>query len=115
MKRDDSVYVGHMLDAGCKAQALLGLKDRAAYDADEALRLALTHLVQVIGEAARRVSQEFREKHSQIPWSQIVGMRHKIVHDYTEVEEDILWRVVTDDLPDLIGHLEPLTPPAESE
>lgn len=113
MKKDDLVYAGHMLDAARKAQALLGAKGRAAYDADEALRLALAHLVQVIGEAARRVSSQFQAKHSEIPWSQIVGMRHKIVHDYMQVEDDVLWSVVTEDLPDLTGQLDRLLPKDE--
>ena len=109
MSKDDTVYVGHMLDTARKAQSMLGSKDRAAYDADETLRLALAHLVQVIGEAARRVSPELREAHPDIPWSEIMGMRHKIVHDYMDVEEDVLWSVVTSDLPDLIGRLEKMT------
>ena len=51
--------------------------------------LALAHLVQVIGEAARRVSPEFCDAHPEIPWKAIVGMRHKVVHDYMDVDEDI--------------------------
>ncbi len=72
---------------------------REAYDADENLRLALIHLVQVIGEAGRRVSREFSDGHPEIPWAEIVGMRHKVVHDYLGVDEDIVWQVVTEDLP----------------
>ncbi len=96
------------MDTARKARSLLGTKDREAYDADETLRLALAHLVQVIGEAARRVSPELQEGQPQIPWSDIMGMRHKIVHDYMDVEDDVLWSVVTSDLPDLIHHLEGL-------
>jgi uncharacterized protein with HEPN domain len=75
---------------------------RDAYDRDENLRLALTHLVQVIGEAARNVSRTFCEEHPEVPWAEIVGMRHKVVHDYLGVDEDIVWQVVTDDLPRLL-------------
>ncbi len=114
MSKDDLVYVGHMLDTARKARSLVGTKDRAAYDADETLRLALAHLVQVIGEAARRVSAELRERQPRIPWSDIMGMRHKIVHDYMDVEEDVLWSVVTSDLPDLIRDLERIAPADES-
>lgn len=115
MSKDDLVYVGHMLDTARKARSLLGTKDRAAYDADETLRLALAHLIQVIGEAARRVSPHLREAQPQLPWSDIVGMRHKIVHDYMDVEEDVLWSVVTGDLPDLIHHLERIIQPNSGE
>jgi uncharacterized protein with HEPN domain len=80
--------------------------------ADENLRLALIHLVQVIGEAARHVSREFTAAHPEVPWENIVGMRHKVVHDYLGVDEDIVWQVVTGDLPKLVEALEPLVPPA---
>ena len=79
MQPDDRVYVGHMLDMAKKATAKLQALTRSEYDEDENLRLALAHLVQVIGEAARRVSAETREAHPEIPWVDIVGMRSKIV------------------------------------
>jgi uncharacterized protein with HEPN domain len=86
---------------------------RESYDGDENLRLALTHLVQVIGEAARHISHEFRDDHPEIPWTEIIGMRHKVVHDYLGVDEDIVWQVVTDDLPQLLPALVRLaTPPS---
>ena len=59
-------------------------KTRAEYDQDEALQLALTHLLQTIGEAARRISADFRSAHAGIPWPAIVGMRHRVVHDYLQ-------------------------------
>jgi uncharacterized protein with HEPN domain len=112
MSPRDLVYVGHMLDVARKAVAKVQGLPRATYDADENLRLALTHLVQVIGEAARQVSREFTAIHPEIPWEDIVGMRHKVVHDYLGVDDDIVWQVVTEDLPSLLEALEPLVPPA---
>lgn len=100
-----------MLDMTRKALAKTAGITRDVYDADENLRLALTHLVQVIGEAARRVSRAFCDEHLQIPWTEIVGMRHKVVHDYLGVDEDIVWQVVTGDLPKLLPVLTKLTPP----
>ncbi len=111
MPKDDWVYVGHMLDMARKARQALRGKSRAGYDADEILRLGLAHLVQVIGEAARHVSPEFRAAHSESPWPGIVGMRNKVVHDYLNVDDDILWQTVTGDLPPLIELLEGLQPP----
>ena len=84
MPKDELVYVGHMLDTAHEALSLVRGKTRQDYDSDTALRLALTHLIQVIGEAARRVSSPFRERHPEIPWDAIAGMRSKIVHDYME-------------------------------
>ena len=92
----DLVYAGHMLDMARKAVGKTEGLTREGYDADENLRLALTHLVQVIGEAARRVSADFTNGHPEIPWADIIGMRHKVVHDYLGVDEDIVWQVVTE-------------------
>ena len=80
--------------------------NRRAYNADENLRLALVHLVQVLGEAARRVSQETQAGYTTIPWREIIGMRHKIVHDYLDVDEDIVWIVVTQNIPAVLRQLE---------
>ena len=106
MQKDDLVYVGHMLDtARLVVRKVLG-RTRAEFDATEDLRLALTHLIQVCGEAARRVSPAFQTAHPGVPWSKIVGMRHKVVHDYLHVDYDIVWAVATQDLPPLIAELE---------
>ena len=111
MQRNDTVYAGHMLDMACKAADRVQGKTRVEYDADEDLRLVLAHLVQVVGEAARCVSQQTRAAHPEIPWKQIVGIRHRIVHDYMDIDYDILWTVVTRDLPKLIAALEKIVPP----
>jgi uncharacterized protein with HEPN domain len=111
MSPRDLVYVGHMLDMARKAVSKTRGLSREAYDADENLRLALIHLIQVIGEAARQVSQEFSRTHPEIPWADIIGMRHKVVHDYLGVDEDIVWQVAKEDLPRLVAALEPLVPP----
>jgi len=106
MPKDDAVYVGHMLDMARQARELVASRTRADYDADVALRLALAHLVQNIGEAARRVSPQLQQAHPDIPWRNIVGIRHKVVHDYFYVDYDIIWDVVTSDLPGLVSKLE---------
>jgi uncharacterized protein with HEPN domain len=111
MPKDEIVYVGHMLDKAHEALSLARGKTRQNYDSDLALRLALTHLIQVIGEAARRVSVQFRERHPQIPWEAIVGMRSKIVHDYMNVDEDIVWDSVAQELQPLIEELKKIVPP----
>lgn len=115
MSQRDLVYVGHMLDMARKAVGKTQGISREAYDADENLRLALIHLIQTIGEAARRVSPEFCKSHPDIRWADIVGMRHKVVHDYLGVDEDVVWRVATGDLHELIAALEPIVPPGQGE
>jgi len=102
MAHDDLIYVGHMLDSARLALGKVAGKSRDDFDEDENLQLALTHLTQVIGEAARQVSETFRESHPEIPWTKIIGMRHRVVHDYLHVDYDIVWGVVTRDLPWLV-------------
>ena len=91
MQKDDLVYAGHMLDMARKAIRLVRGKSRNEYEQDEILSLALTHLLQVIGEAARKVSTQFRQEHPDIPWAAIVGLRHRVVHDYLHVDLDLVW------------------------
>jgi len=100
-----------MLDMSLQAKEILSGKDRVNYDQDVVLRLALTHLVQVIGEAAQHVSKEFQDLYPQVPWREIIGMRHRIVHDYLNVDEDVVWEVVQNDLPRLVTILESIIPP----
>lgn len=113
MHRDDLIYLSHMLETARKAVAKAAGKTRGDFDADEDLRIVLAHLVQIIGEAARRVSAESQARHPEIPWNKVVGMRHRIVHDYLNINEGILWDVVTVDLHELIGMLTPVVPPED--
>lgn len=108
--KNDLTYLGHMYDTACKATEKLAGKSRADFDADDNLQLALVHLIQTLGESARRISDETKAKHPQIPFRQIVGMRHKVVHDYMDVDLDVVYSVVTNDLPSLITELEKIVP-----
>lgn len=105
MPKDDGLYVGHMIEMAEKAVGLVKNRTRDDFDRDEALALACTDLVQVIGEAARRVSSEYVAAHPRIPWRAIVGMRHRVVHDYLSVDMDLVWDVITVDLPELLREL----------
>ena len=110
MNKDDSFYLGHMLDQSVKVVSKVNGKTRDDFDADENLRLALAPLVQTIGEAARHVSDTTKEANPEVPWRNIMGMRHRIVHDYMNVDEDLLWTVATVHLPSLIDLLAALVP-----
>jgi len=115
MPKDDRVYIQHMLETAQKISAKVAPTDRAAYDADENLRLALVHLVQRIGEAARRVSPATQAGYPDIPWRESIGMLHKIVHDYLNVDEDVVWAVVIGDIPPLAATLARLLPVDEED
>ena len=108
MSPRDLVYVGHMLDMARKAVGKTQGISRETYDADDNLRLALIHLIQTIWEAARQVSRGFCENDPDIRWADIIGMRHKVVHDYLGIDDDIVWQVATEDLPKLVTSLETL-------
>ena len=81
MPRDEELYLSHMLETARKATKKTRGISREVYDEDENLRLALAHLVQILGEAARHVASETQAAHPDIAWREIIGMRHKIVHD----------------------------------
>ena len=107
--RDDRASMLDMLAHAREAVDLLGYRNRAGLARDRVLQLALTRLVEVIGEAANRVSTEAQEKHPDIPWARIIGMRNRLIHGYDVIDYDLLWDTVTDDLPPLIEALQRVT------
>lgn len=105
-RRDDTVRLRHMLDHAREAVTLLGAKTRENLAADRLMQLGLTRLIEVIGEAAARVSSDGQERYADIPWRVIIGMRNRLIHGYDVVDLSVLWDTVTDDLPPLIARLE---------
>jgi uncharacterized protein with HEPN domain len=113
-QHDDLLYLGHMLDAAREAHAIAVEREKEQFDRDRIRQLALTHLIEIIGEAARKVSAGGRAAMPTVPWSDIMGMRHRIVHDYWNVNTDRVWYTAVEDLPPLIDALEqalPANPP----
>jgi uncharacterized protein with HEPN domain len=94
-----------MLEHAREAIQLASGRTRADLDADRTFNLAMTRLLEIVGEAATRVSQPARDQHTQIPSSAIAGMRHRLIHGYDSVDFDILWNIVEVDLPPLILEL----------
>jgi uncharacterized protein with HEPN domain len=88
-----------MLDYAQKAVALSRGRKRKDLEDDLTFNLALTRLIEVIGEAANRVPEDYQESHPEIPWAQIIGMRNRLIHGYDEVDLNFLWSVVQNDLP----------------
>lgn len=110
-KKSEAKYLADMLEYARKAMAISAGADVNRFDNDETMRLALAHLVQIIGEAASRTTETTRAAFPAVPWSQIIGMRHRLVHDYGNVSYSVVWDVLQNDLPVLIAALETLTPP----
>lgn len=108
MKANDEIRLRHMLDASREAMAFSQNKTRADLNTDRMLVLALVKAVEVIGEAASHITEPTRNELSGISWANIVGMRNRLVHAYFDINLDILWETVHDDLPVLNAQLEPL-------
>jgi uncharacterized protein with HEPN domain len=110
MRHDDRVYVAHMIEFAHKAHIRVADRQRQELDSDENLQLQLYALIERIGEAASRVTPEFRAQHADIQWQDIVGMRHKLIHEYFRIDLDVVWAVATVDAPRLVESLSPLVP-----
>jgi uncharacterized protein with HEPN domain len=95
-----------MLDRGHEAISLLGDIERESLESERIVQLALIQLVQIIGEAAARVSHETRMKFPEIPWPQIIGMRNRLIHGYDVIDYGLLWDTIRHDLPDLVAQIE---------
>jgi len=95
-----------MFDAAKEAAAFIQEEKKTSLDADRKLVLALIKSIEIIGEAAAKITKECREDLSQIPWPNIIGMRNRLIHAYFDINLDILWKTVTEDLPTLIDDLE---------
>lgn len=107
----DAAYVWDMLDAAKTAVELAEGLEYHHYSQDRKLQLAIERLVEIMGEAARNVSNSFREIHPEIPWRKIIGQRNVLAHDYGDIKHEKMWLLVEKYIPDLISKLEPLLPP----
>jgi uncharacterized protein with HEPN domain len=105
-KHDDQVSLRHMLDHAREAREMAHGRQRSDLESNRMLQLALTRLIEIVGEAASRVSGSAREQHREIPWPNIVGMRNRLIHGYDVVDLNVLWDTVGTDLPPLIAQLE---------
>ncbi|MBZ0252036.1 MAG: DUF86 domain-containing protein [Candidatus Methylomirabilis sp.] len=108
MQPPDRLYIGRMYDLSRKVAERARSWTREEVDRDEDRQMAMTMLLQQIGEAARRVSLGLRQAHPEIPWNDIMGMRHRIVHDYFRIDLDIVWDAAVSDIGPLVEALRPI-------
>ncbi|MFZ1199911.1 MAG: HepT-like ribonuclease domain-containing protein [Desulfobacterales bacterium] len=95
-----------MLDYAREAVKMAEGKERSALRNDRILELAVIRLIEIVGEAAVKVSIDGKAKFSGLPWPQIIAMRNRLIHGYDAVDLDVLWDTIENDLPDLISKLE---------
>ena len=101
MLPDDEIRLRHMVDPAREADAFLAGRKRADLDGDRMLVLALVKEVEIIGQAAAKISDQCRSAYPQIPWPDIVGMRNRLVHAYFDINLNIVWTTATEELPTL--------------
>ena len=105
MLLEDHVRLQHMLDAAQTAIQFMQGKNRSALDHDRMLLFAVVRAVEILGEAASRVSFETREHYPNLPWRAAASMRNRLIHGYFDIDRDILWATVTVELPALVEAL----------
>ena len=106
MTEQDRIRLQHMLDSARQAVEFAQGKSRKDLDVDSMLVLALMKAIELVGEAANQVSPTAQKTLSSIPWQDIIAMRHRLVHSYFDINLDILWETIQQDLPELIASLE---------
>jgi uncharacterized protein with HEPN domain len=107
----DAGYLWDLLDSARTIRDFVAGVSFHQYQQDKKLQLAVERAIEIIGEAARHVSEAFRQAHSEIPWQGIIAQRNVLAHEYGEIKQDRIWKVATTRIPELITLLEPLIPP----
>ncbi len=109
----DSTALWDMVQAIGKIQAFTAEMSEAEYLENDLVQSAVEHKLEILGEAARRVSDVFQAQHPEIDWRNTIGLRNVIAHRYDQVEQERIWSIVQTALPDLIRQLQPLLPRLE--
>lgn len=106
MKRDDAVYLRHILDAVAKVESYLDGVERRTFDEATLIQDGVIRQIEIIGEATRYLSKDIRAEYSGVPWVDIAGMRDKLIHQYFGVDIERVWLTAKDDLPSLKAEVE---------
>lgn len=110
-RHDEETYLRHMRDYAAEAVQFTKGRARADLDTDRLLMLGICRLLEMLGESACQLPATFRDGTPQVPWKSMIGLRHRLVHAYDQIDLDIIWNIVTGDLPPLIATLDALLSP----
>ena len=110
MNETDAIRLRHMLDASQKALSFVAGHSRSDLDENEMLTLSIVKCIEIIGEAATKVSDECQKENPSIPWDDIIGMRNRLIHAYFDINRDIVWSTISKDLPTLVAELKTVLP-----
>jgi uncharacterized protein with HEPN domain len=102
----DAVYLADILSAAADLSEFMRAASFEDFCSNKALRYAMLHALTVIGEASSKISLELRERHREVPWQRVAAVRHRIVHDYSRLDYELLWQVVTVFAPELAADVE---------
>jgi len=108
MIKKDQVYLEHILEAITKIESFTKGISRIDFDNNVMIQDAILRNIEIIGEATKKISKEFTQSHQLIPWSEMAGMRNKLIHDYMDVDLDVVWKTIEVDLPflkDLLSNI----------
>lgn len=108
MEKSDSVRLKHMLEAARTCLRFGAGKVRGDFERDQMLSFAVIRALEIFGEAASRVSEQFQKNHPHIPWRAIVGMRNRLIHVYFDIDYDVVWEALISEIPSIIPELERL-------
>lgn len=111
----DAAYLWDMLQAAREVQSMMEHRDLAVFLDDIVLLRALERGIEIIGEAARRVSPSTMNAHPDIPWRAIIGQRNILAHEYGQIDHEMLYRTAIDDVPGLILMIEKALPPLDED
>jgi len=112
MRDDESRLLDILLSCRHARRAVEGFS-REQFTADRKTHAAVCMELEIVGEAARAISDSFKQTHPEIPWREIVGLRHRIAHEYFRLDLAVIWEIVQRDVPELIRLVEPLVPPED--
>jgi len=101
-KKDDAAYLWDILDAARTAESILSNKSYVEFEREVLLKRAVERILEIIGEAANHISQEYKDAHPEIPWKRMIGQRYFLAHEYGDIQYERLWLVVKKDIPDLL-------------
>ena len=111
----DAAYLWDMLQAAKEVDEMMTEYDLAGFLDNRMLQRAVERIIEIIGEAARRVSAEAQTELNEIPWRKIIGQRNILAHEYGQIDFELLYKTVADDIPELIRYLTKALPPIEDK
>jgi len=105
MVEDDPTRIKHIFDACKEIIQFTNSTSKSQFEINKILAYASVHLIEIIGEAASSVTLELKQKYSTIPWKHIIGMRNRLIHGYFDIDLDIVWQTIKNDIPNLLKEI----------